>query len=57
MSSPDGGPKTHLHCLDCGHASPIEGDWVTTQEDDGSDRTVVFECPDCGRTILAQPLF
>ncbi|WP_435193870.1 hypothetical protein [Natronomonas sp. EA1] len=56
MSTSAGG-KTHLHCLDCGHASPIDGDWVTTHEGDGDDRTVVFECPDCGRTILAQPLF
>ena len=46
--------KAVLFCAECGHESPLGGDWSLNERDDG--RTDV-DCPDCGRTLVSQPRF
>ena len=43
--------KAVLYCPDCGHASPIEGDW-RVELDDGN---VVYRCPECGNAVTIRP--
>jgi len=44
---PDSRPKASLFCPDCGHESPITGDWLVEQGD--GDRT--YRCPECQSAI------
>lgn len=48
-SSTEGPPteKTTLYCPECGHESPINGDWTIHILVDST----TYECPDCGTTI------
>lgn len=43
--------KSVLFCFDCGHESPIEGDWNRRPHGD----TVDYECPACSTTITSRP--
>jgi len=52
-SAPHG--KTVLVCPDCGHESPMDGDWTVVRTADGHRQ--VYECPACPTTVLTQPLF
>jgi DNA-directed RNA polymerase subunit RPC12/RpoP len=53
---PDSGapPKTALYCPDCGHDSPIGGDWRIERGENDSERTV-YRCPDCSVVIANRP--
>jgi predicted RNA-binding Zn-ribbon protein involved in translation (DUF1610 family) len=42
--------KATLHCPDCGHESPLDGDWNVHVH----DRVTTHECPACGRTVDAR---
>ncbi|MFB6171702.1 MAG: hypothetical protein ABEJ23_04160 [Haloarculaceae archaeon] len=55
-SSDPAASKSVLFCLDCGHASPIGGDWTVTEHDGGTPRRIVA-CPDCGRVVATRPRF
>ena len=43
--------KAVLFCFDCGHESPLEGDWNVEQRDDRE----AYRCPECGTTISVRP--
>ncbi|WP_027119166.1 hypothetical protein [Natronorubrum tibetense] len=43
--------KTMLYCFDCGHESPIEGDWNQRPNGDAVD----YDCPVCRTTITSRP--
>ncbi|MBZ6496580.1 hypothetical protein [Natrinema longum] len=43
--------KATLHCFECGHESPIGGDWLVRAHDDRLE----YECPDCQTTIDSRP--
>ncbi|WP_436345256.1 hypothetical protein [Natronorubrum sp. FCH18a] len=43
--------KTTLYCFNCGHESPIEGDWNRRPDGD----TVEYSCPVCRTTITTRP--
>ena len=45
--------KGTLFCPDCGHRSPLGGDWETSADAD----TYEYHCPDCGASVLSQPVF
>jgi predicted RNA-binding Zn-ribbon protein involved in translation (DUF1610 family) len=49
-------PKALLFCPDCGHESPVDGDWVLWTRTNGGDRTV-YACPVCGTVIQSRPQF
>jgi predicted RNA-binding Zn-ribbon protein involved in translation (DUF1610 family) len=42
--------KTVLFCPECGHESPVAGDWLVREEPSGT----VFDCPICGTTITTR---
>ncbi|WP_263019434.1 hypothetical protein [Natronobiforma cellulositropha] len=44
--------KATLFCPSCGHASPIDGDWVI--ERTGGEE--VYSCPDCAEQLTTRPL-
>lgn len=44
--------KATQFCPHCGYENPIDGDW-TVIETEGHAR---FECPDCGETVISQPV-
>lgn len=48
-NSPERQPshKATLHCLQCGHESRINGDWIIEIHANSLD----YECPECGTTI------
>jgi len=48
-TSPERQPshKASLYCLNCNHASRINGDWIIEVHTDHLD----YECPECGTTI------
>lgn len=46
--------KMALFCQQCGHTSPMTGDWLVC-ENDGDGYHVV--CPECETVIVAQPVF
>lgn len=48
----DGSPdrKAVLFCRECGHESPLQGDWRTEEE----SGVVAYVCPSCGTTIVEQ---
>lgn len=43
--------KAVLYCFECGHESPVEGDWIVHQSAD----CVSYDCPECGTTITSRP--
>lgn len=43
--------KSVLYCPDCGHESPILGDWVVRELGDAT----MYACPDCGTVIASRP--
>jgi uncharacterized protein YbaR (Trm112 family) len=43
--------KTELFCQSCGHASPIDGDWVA---DDSTPRYRLC-CPRCDGVVVDRP--
>ncbi len=47
----DGVPKPVLFCLDCGHQSRYDGDWIRV-ETAGKRH---YCCPECGTEITARP--
>lgn len=49
-------PKTVLICPECGHESPIDGDWVRDRESSADGSQTVYTCPDCGTVISRRPL-
>lgn len=49
-SEPAVTPKKTLYCFDCGHESPIGGDWTVRATDDGVD----YDCPECRTTIISR---
>lgn len=54
LSTADTGPpprKATLFCFDCGHESPIEGDWNRRPNGDEVD----YACPACETTITTRP--
>jgi hypothetical protein len=43
--------KSALFCQDCGHESPVDGDWeVQTQSDHR-----LYVCPECQHVLTARP--
>ena len=50
---PDENRKGMLFCPDCDHRSPLGGDWETHAEADVYE----YRCPDCGASVLSQPVF
>lgn len=48
----DGSPhrKAVLFCRECGHESPLTGDWRTEEE----RGVVTYVCPSCGATVIEQ---
>jgi predicted RNA-binding Zn-ribbon protein involved in translation (DUF1610 family) len=53
---PDSGAprKAVLYCPDCGHDSPIDGDWRVERDENDPGR-VEYRCPDCGAVIAKRP--
>ncbi|WP_243637876.1 hypothetical protein [Natrarchaeobius oligotrophus] len=43
--------KSTLFCWECGHASPIDGDWVLSSR----GRSVAYGCPVCETMIDKRP--
>jgi len=43
-------PKNLLFCPDCGHESPVGGDWVVRP----SETRDVYACPECGAAVTAR---
>lgn len=50
-TDPPSASKVTLYCFDCGHESPIEGDWEIRLHGDGVD----YDCPECSTTITTRP--
>jgi DNA-directed RNA polymerase subunit RPC12/RpoP len=55
------GRKTLLSCPVCDHRSPVDGDWAVTESEaepdaDATSR-LTYECPQCGHTVVVQPVF
>jgi predicted RNA-binding Zn-ribbon protein involved in translation (DUF1610 family) len=46
----DAHSKAVLFCPECGHESPVAGDWVVREEPEG----LVYDCPICGMTITTR---
>lgn len=53
--TPDEDPpkKGVLFCPDCGHESPVTGDWIVREQPSRD----VYECPSCSTTILRRRRF
>lgn len=49
--------KTVLFCSQCGHESPIDGDWSVDACTDDGGSTSVYECPECEAVITVRPVF
>ena len=52
--------KATLFCRQCGHESPVDGDWVVTdgEREEGDDaESLVLECPDCDAVVTVRPTF
>jgi predicted RNA-binding Zn-ribbon protein involved in translation (DUF1610 family) len=49
--------KAVLFCPDCGHDSPVDGDWIVRTRGEGDDERAVYACPDCGTVIQTRPQF
>jgi len=48
--------KSVLFCQNCGHESPIAGDWHIARVDRRTRREkVVYTCPECARTVATRP--
>jgi predicted RNA-binding Zn-ribbon protein involved in translation (DUF1610 family) len=43
--------KSLLFCQDCGHESPVDGDWVVQPEGDHCR----YVCPTCQHVLTARP--
>ncbi len=48
-SKSEGDPeqKMTLFCFECGHESPVDGDWVCRS----TDSAVAYHCPNCGTKL------
>ncbi|WP_331234792.1 hypothetical protein [Natronorarus salvus] len=55
MNPPPSRPprKTTLHCSECAHESPADGDWIVYERSDATS----YGCPDCGTEIARQRRF
>jgi predicted RNA-binding Zn-ribbon protein involved in translation (DUF1610 family) len=45
------GDKSVLYCPECGHESPIDGDWNVDHDAD----TLVYTCPACSTAVTTRP--
>ena len=45
--------KGVLFCPECDHRSPADGDWEVCADADAYE----YRCPDCGASVLRQPIF
>lgn len=43
-------PKATLFCFECGHESPVTGDWIIQEYGDCVD----YVCPECETTITTR---
>lgn len=50
-SAPGERTKSVLFCPECGHESPIDGDWISV--DVGASRHI--DCPECQTTVTVRP--
>jgi len=48
--------KARLICQECGHESPVDGDWAIDQRHEGRPREV-YTCPDCEAVVTVRPKF
>lgn len=44
-------PKSTLFCQDCGHQSPVDGDWMLV----ATARGTAYRCPQCGADLTIRP--
>jgi len=51
------GRKAVYVCPDCGHESPVDGDWLVAEREVAGDHMEVYGCPVCGGHVLSQPRF
>lgn len=51
------GHKSVLICPTCGHESPsgVSGDWYVTETVEDDRQLLVYDCPVCRTTVIAQP--
>lgn len=49
------GHKSVLICPTCGHESPLSGDWRVTETTSEDGQRLVYDCPVCWTTVIAQP--
>ncbi len=47
--------KGMLFCPDCEHRSALGGDWEVRTDSDAD--AYEYRCPDCGASVLSQPVF
>ncbi|WP_160135071.1 hypothetical protein [Halococcus salsus] len=45
------GDKAVLYCPECGHESPIDGDWNVDHDAD----SLVYTCPVCSTAVTTRP--
>ncbi|MFC4247362.1 hypothetical protein ACFOZ7_10180 [Natribaculum luteum] len=43
--------KSILFCPDCGHQSPVDGDWLVSHDSTG----LTYRCPSCETAITTRP--
>lgn len=54
----DGEPpsKRTLYCPNCGHESPLNGDWGERKRRSDDDFRRVLSCPVCRTDVVSQPV-
>lgn len=48
--------KARLICQECGHESPVEGDWTVDERHEGRRRDV-YQCPECAAVVTVRPRY
>lgn len=51
------GRKAVIFCSECGHESPVDGEWAVDESDDGDGGRSEIECLECGHLVVSQPQF
>ena len=51
------GAKAELICPECGRRGSLDGDWTVTERCVDDARHVEYVCPDCGATLVVQPVY